>query len=98
MIRFITGLPGAGKTLRLTQIIRAYLSEGRNVYVAGVDGFSRSVGFRSKTRASGLSFRTGPLLLPTSVRNGFRLGVLRMSRRTSRSFQSIAITAWISCW
>jgi len=38
MIRFITGLPGAGKSLRLVQVIEAFLAEGRNVYVSGLDG------------------------------------------------------------
>ena len=37
-VRLVTGLPGAGKSLRLVQIIREYLSQGRNVYVHGLDG------------------------------------------------------------
>lgn len=38
MIRLITGLPGAGKSLRGVQLIKRYLGEGRNVYVDGIDG------------------------------------------------------------
>lgn len=38
MIRLITGLPGAGKSLRGVQLIRKFLDEGRNVYVDGLDG------------------------------------------------------------
>lgn len=38
MITLITGLPGAGKSLRMVQMIRDALKEGRNVYVDGIDG------------------------------------------------------------
>lgn len=38
MIRLITGLPGAGKSLRAVQVIRDFLREGRAVYVQGIDG------------------------------------------------------------
>ena len=40
MIRLITGLPGAGKSLRLVQAIKQYLAEGRNVYVEGIDNLT----------------------------------------------------------
>lgn len=38
MIRLITGLPGAGKSLRGVQVVRQFLAEGRAVYVDGLDG------------------------------------------------------------
>lgn len=38
MIRLISGLPGAGKSLRGVQVIRQFLAEGRPVYVHGIDG------------------------------------------------------------
>lgn len=38
MIRLITGLPGAGKSLRGVQVIQKFLAEGRPVYVDGLDG------------------------------------------------------------
>lgn len=38
MIRLITGLPGAGKSLRAVQVIREALGQGRKVYVDGIDG------------------------------------------------------------
>jgi zona occludens toxin len=37
-IRVITGLPGAGKTLRAVDAIRKALAAGRNVYCDGIDG------------------------------------------------------------
>lgn len=38
MIRLITGLPGAGKSLRAVQVVHEFLAAGRAVYVDGIDG------------------------------------------------------------
>lgn len=43
-IVFVTGLPGAGKSLRAVQRIVEAREQGRNVYVCGLDGLDPSVG------------------------------------------------------
>jgi len=44
MIKFVTGLPGAGKSLRAVQLIAEAREKGRNVYVCGLDGLSPELG------------------------------------------------------
>lgn len=44
MIKFITGLPGAGKSLRAVQLIAEELAKGRNVYVYGLNGLDADLG------------------------------------------------------
>lgn len=44
MIKFITGLPGAGKSLRAVELIVQARKEGRAVYVCGLDGINLELG------------------------------------------------------